>query len=76
MAVVDPHHQRSQAVSLSATRPIMMYETETWTAPSTVMKRLDCTDRKLLRRLLGYVWPRVRHNDDLYAEIVSPADDT
>ncbi|KAK6740819.1 hypothetical protein RB195_008961 [Necator americanus] len=47
----------------------MMYGSETWAAPSTVMERLDCTERKLLRRLLGYFWPRVCHNEDLYAEI-------
>ncbi|KAK6748089.1 hypothetical protein RB195_000985 [Necator americanus] len=46
-----------------------MYGSETWAAPSTVMERLDCTERKLLRRLLGYFWPRVCHNEDLYAEI-------
>ncbi|KAK6761691.1 hypothetical protein RB195_022682 [Necator americanus] len=56
-------------VYLSAIRPIMMYGSETWAAPSTVMERLDCTERKLLRRLLGYFWPRVCHNEDLYAEI-------
>ncbi|KAK6759226.1 hypothetical protein RB195_021071 [Necator americanus] len=41
----------------SAIRPIMMYGSETWAAPSTIMERLDCTERKLLRRLLGYFWP-------------------
>ncbi|KAK6728719.1 hypothetical protein RB195_006016 [Necator americanus] len=46
----------------------MMYGSETWAAPSTVVKRLDCTERRLLR-LLGYFWPRVYHNEDLYAEI-------
>ncbi|KAK6736754.1 hypothetical protein RB195_019445 [Necator americanus] len=56
-------------VYLSAIRPIMMYGSETWAAPSTVMERLDCTERKLLRRLLGYFWPRVCRNEDLYAEI-------
>ncbi|KAK6734674.1 hypothetical protein RB195_018079 [Necator americanus] len=56
-------------VYLSAIRPIMMYGSESWAAPSRVMKRLDCTERKLLRRLLGYFWPRVCHNEDLYAEI-------
>ncbi|KAK6735509.1 hypothetical protein RB195_018618 [Necator americanus] len=56
-------------VYLSAIRPIMMYGSETWAAPSTVMERLDCTERKLLRRLLDYFWPRVCHNEDLYAEI-------
>ncbi|KAK6740199.1 hypothetical protein RB195_008582 [Necator americanus] len=56
-------------VYLSAIRPIMMYGSETWAAPSMVMERLDCTERKLLRRLLGYFWPRVCHNEDLYAEI-------
>ncbi|KAK6757732.1 hypothetical protein RB195_015507 [Necator americanus] len=45
-------------VYLSAIRPIMMYGSETWAAPSTVMERLDCTERKLLRSLLGYFWPR------------------
>ncbi|KAK6762320.1 hypothetical protein RB195_023146 [Necator americanus] len=56
-------------VYLSAIRPIMMYGSEIWTAPSTVMERLECTERKLFRRLLGYFWPRVCHNDYLYAEI-------
>ncbi|KAK6749708.1 hypothetical protein RB195_001985 [Necator americanus] len=56
-------------VYLSAIRPIMMYGSETWPAPSTVMERLDCTERKLLRRLLGHFWPRACHNEDLYAEI-------
>ncbi|KAK6757124.1 hypothetical protein RB195_015131 [Necator americanus] len=56
-------------VYLSAIRPIMMYGSETWAAPSTVMERLDYTERKLLRRLLGYFWPRVCHNEDLNAEI-------
>ncbi|KAK6762080.1 hypothetical protein RB195_022977 [Necator americanus] len=56
-------------VYLSAIHPIMMYGSETWAAPSTVMERFDCTERKLLRRLLGYFWPRVCHNEDLYAEI-------
>ncbi|KAK6762241.1 hypothetical protein RB195_023090 [Necator americanus] len=46
----------------------MIYGSETWAAPSTVTERLDCTERKLLRRLLGYFWPTVCHNDDLYAE--------
>ncbi|KAK6741209.1 hypothetical protein RB195_009209 [Necator americanus] len=55
-------------VYLSAIRPIMMYESETMAAPSTVMERLDCTERKLIR-LLGSFWPRVCHNEDLYAEI-------
>ncbi|KAK6756945.1 hypothetical protein RB195_015021 [Necator americanus] len=32
----------------------MMYGSETWAAPSTVMDRLDCAERKLLRWLLGY----------------------
>ncbi|KAK6738482.1 hypothetical protein RB195_020530 [Necator americanus] len=40
-------------IYLSVIRPIMMYGSETWAAPSTVMERLDCTERKLLRRLLG-----------------------
>ncbi|KAK6763441.1 hypothetical protein RB195_023947 [Necator americanus] len=56
-------------VNLTAIRPIMMYGSETWAAPSTVMERLDCTERKLFRRLLGYFWPRVCHNEHLYAEI-------
>ncbi|KAK6749093.1 hypothetical protein RB195_001600 [Necator americanus] len=56
-------------VYLSAVRLIMMYGSETWAAPSTVMERFDCTERKLLRRLLGYFWPRVCQKEDLYAEI-------
>ncbi|KAK6726881.1 hypothetical protein RB195_004900 [Necator americanus] len=49
-------------VYLSAIRPIMMYGSETWAAPSTVMERPDCTERNLLKRLLGYFWPRICHN--------------
>ncbi|KAK6762019.1 hypothetical protein RB195_022928 [Necator americanus] len=56
-------------VYLSTIHPIMMYGSETWAAPSMVMERLGCTERKLLRRLLGYFWPRVCHNEDLYAEM-------
>ncbi|KAK6763048.1 hypothetical protein RB195_023663 [Necator americanus] len=55
-------------VYLSAIRPIMMYGSET-AAPSTGMERLDCKKRKLLRRLLGYFWPRVCHSEDFCAEI-------
>ncbi|KAK6762131.1 hypothetical protein RB195_023012 [Necator americanus] len=33
------------------------------------MERLDCTERKLLRRTLGYFWLRVCHTEHLYAEI-------
>ncbi|KAK6762979.1 hypothetical protein RB195_023618 [Necator americanus] len=56
-------------VYLSAIRPIMMYESETWATPSTVMEKIDRTKRKLLRRLLGYFWPRVCHSEDLCTEI-------
>ncbi|KAK6757721.1 hypothetical protein RB195_015499 [Necator americanus] len=47
----------------------MMYGSETWAASSAVMERLDCTEQKLIRRLLGYFWPWVYHNEGLYAEI-------
>ncbi|KAK6741450.1 hypothetical protein RB195_009358 [Necator americanus] len=33
------------------------------------MERLNCTELKLLRRLFGYFWPTVYHNEDLCAEI-------
>ncbi|KAK6760288.1 hypothetical protein RB195_021678 [Necator americanus] len=56
-------------VYLSAICSIMVHGSETLAAPSTVMGRLDCTERKLLRRLLGYFWPRVCHNGELYAEV-------
>ncbi|KAK6765284.1 hypothetical protein RB195_025280 [Necator americanus] len=46
-----------------------MCGSETWAAPSTVMERFDCTEGKLLRRLLGHFWPAmVCHNQDPYAE--------
>ncbi|KAK6752324.1 hypothetical protein RB195_003628 [Necator americanus] len=70
MPVADPiTNEVKLRVYLSAIRSIMMYGSETWAAPSTVMERLDCTERKLRTRLLGYFWPRVCHNEDLYAEI-------
>ncbi|KAK6761264.1 hypothetical protein RB195_022359 [Necator americanus] len=40
-------------VYLPAIRPIMMYGSETWATPSRVMEKLCCTERKLLRHLLG-----------------------
>ncbi|KAK6744414.1 hypothetical protein RB195_011237 [Necator americanus] len=46
-----------------------MYGSETWAAPRTVMERLDCTERKLLKWLFGYFWPRVCYNEELYAEV-------
>ncbi|KAK6760673.1 hypothetical protein RB195_021942 [Necator americanus] len=52
-------HEVKLLVYLSAIRPIMMYGSETWPAPLTVMERFDCTERKMLRRLLGYFWPRI-----------------
>ncbi|KAK6758095.1 hypothetical protein RB195_015733 [Necator americanus] len=33
------------------------------------MERLDCTGRKLLRRLFGYFLLRVCHSEELYAEV-------
>ncbi|KAK6735676.1 hypothetical protein RB195_018730 [Necator americanus] len=51
-------NQFTLRVCLSAIRPIMMHGPEAWAAPSPVMERLDCTERKPLRRLLGYFWPR------------------
>ncbi|KAK6763873.1 hypothetical protein RB195_024270 [Necator americanus] len=70
MSVVDPiTNEVKLRVYQSAIRSIMMYRSETWAAPSTVMERLDCTERKLLRQLLDYFWPRVCHSENLYAEI-------
>ncbi|KAK6762154.1 hypothetical protein RB195_023027 [Necator americanus] len=39
-------------VYLFAIRPIMMQGSMTWTAPSTAMARIDCTERKQIRWLL------------------------
>ncbi|KAK6763948.1 hypothetical protein RB195_024329 [Necator americanus] len=36
----------------------MMYGSETWVAPSTMTERLDCMEKKLIKRLFGYFWPR------------------
>ncbi|KAK6763936.1 hypothetical protein RB195_024321 [Necator americanus] len=38
-------------------------------APATVMEKLDCVERKLFSRLLGYFWPLVCHNEELYSEV-------
>ncbi|KAK6765296.1 hypothetical protein RB195_025286 [Necator americanus] len=70
MLVVDPTTNNVKLrVYLSAVRLVMMYGSDTWAAPSTGIERLDCTERKLLRRLLGYFWRRVCYSEDLYAEI-------
>ncbi|KAK6755533.1 hypothetical protein RB195_014109 [Necator americanus] len=46
-----------------------MYGSETWAAPSTVMKRPDCTKTKLPRQLMNHLEPRFCHNEGLRAEI-------
>ncbi|KAK6754256.1 hypothetical protein RB195_013322 [Necator americanus] len=55
---------------LSAIRPIMMYGSKTWAAPSRVIERLDCTERKLLRLLLGCldvsIHPLCRYSGPLF----------
>ncbi|KAK6728398.1 hypothetical protein RB195_005817 [Necator americanus] len=56
-------------IYISAIRPIMMYGSETRAAPFTLMERLDCTGRKLIRPLLSYFWPSVCHHEDLHVEI-------
>ncbi|KAK6735108.1 hypothetical protein RB195_018351 [Necator americanus] len=55
MPVVDPNRQQSQVgVYLSAIRPIMMYGSETWSAPSTVIARNEsCLDGCLTTFGLG-----------------------
>ncbi|KAK6762152.1 hypothetical protein RB195_023025 [Necator americanus] len=56
MPVVDLHHQRSQTASLPIRNsPYHDIWMGTWATPSAVMERLDCTERKLLRRLSG-IW--------------------
>lgn len=56
-------------VYITAVRPIMMYGSETWAASRTAITKLDVTERKLLRRLLGHFWPDRIHNKDLYREV-------
>ncbi|KAK6746128.1 hypothetical protein RB195_012316 [Necator americanus] len=56
-------------VYLSAIRPIVTYGSEAWAIQSTLMEELDCMERKLCRRLVGYFWLRVCHHEYLYAEI-------
>ncbi|KAK6727004.1 hypothetical protein RB195_004981 [Necator americanus] len=34
-----------------------MYWSQNWTAPPTVTAEIDCTERKLLKRLIGYFSP-------------------
>ncbi|KAK6738276.1 hypothetical protein RB195_020406 [Necator americanus] len=55
-------------VYLSAVRLIMTYGSET-PLPSTVMERLVCRKRKLLRRLLDNFWPRICHSEDVHAQV-------
>ncbi|KAK6758433.1 hypothetical protein RB195_015949 [Necator americanus] len=57
-------------VYLSAIRPIMMYGSESWAAVTTVMERLDYTERKMFTRLVGYFWLRVCHNDYVELDVV------
>ncbi|KAK6763783.1 hypothetical protein RB195_024204 [Necator americanus] len=68
--VVDPiANEVKLQVYLSAIRPIMIYGSETSAAPATVLEKLNCMERKLFRRLLGYFWPLVCHNKELYSEV-------
>ncbi|KAK6742026.1 hypothetical protein RB195_009723 [Necator americanus] len=62
-------------VYLSAIRPIMMYGSETWAAPSTLTKRLVYTERKLLRRLLGYFSLRTWNSDEWIDSVQALAED-
>ncbi|KAK6735482.1 hypothetical protein RB195_018599 [Necator americanus] len=66
--VVDPHHQQSRRASLIVCSSTY-HGSEIRAAPSAVIEKIDCTKRKLLRRLLAYLWGGVRHNEDLYAEV-------
>ncbi|KAK6765478.1 hypothetical protein RB195_025407 [Necator americanus] len=50
-------------------RPVMMYESETSPAPPTTVAKIDSNGSELLKRLLGYFSPRVRHNEYLHAEV-------
>ena len=56
-------------VYLTAIRPILMYGSETWAAPPTTISKIDVTERKLFRRMLGYFYPDVVHTVDLYREV-------
>ncbi|KAK6756716.1 hypothetical protein RB195_014881 [Necator americanus] len=69
MSVVNPHHNEVKLSLPIRNTPHHDVRIGDFGAPSTVMERLDCTERKLPRRLLGYFWPGVCHNEDLYAEI-------
>ncbi|KAK6760369.1 hypothetical protein RB195_021731 [Necator americanus] len=68
-SVCGRHPSPQIQVYLSAIHPIMMYRSETWAAPATVMEKLDFMERKLFRRPLGYFWPLICHNEELYSEV-------
>ena len=46
---------------------VMLYNSNSWSAPAIVLEKLDTTHRKHLRRILNIHWPNGRiTNDELY----------
>ncbi|KAK6750083.1 hypothetical protein RB195_002210 [Necator americanus] len=64
------HHLRSQAANLPI-RNASYHDVRIGDFGSvdgvTLMEKLDCTERKLFRRMLGYFWPLVCHNQEPYS---------
>ncbi|KAK6751529.1 hypothetical protein RB195_003119 [Necator americanus] len=63
--VIDPHYQRCEAASLpirSSSYHDVRFED---LGSAILMEKLDCMEKKLFRRLLGYFC----HNEELYSEV-------
>uniref|UniRef100_A0A914WEJ2 Reverse transcriptase domain-containing protein n=1 Tax=Plectus sambesii TaxID=2011161 RepID=A0A914WEJ2_9BILA len=56
-------------VYLIAIRPILLYGSETWSAPSGILSQLNVAERRFMRRMLGYRWPDTYSNEQLYAKV-------
>uniref|UniRef100_A0A914W5X4 Uncharacterized protein n=1 Tax=Plectus sambesii TaxID=2011161 RepID=A0A914W5X4_9BILA len=56
-------------VYLTAIRPILLYGSETWSAPFGILSQLNVAERRFLRRMLGYRWPDTCSNEQLYAKV-------
>ena len=50
----------------TSVRPTMTYACETWALTSKQEKKLDTTDRKIIRRILNIKWFQKQTNEELY----------
>ena len=51
--------------------PILLYNSDSWAAPKTILHQLDKCHRRHLRSILGIRWPNTISNEQLYTRCQS-----